>query len=107
MQGCLKVKLLSVPQQASHRAPYNVIYHIGRDHDEYSIAEAKASLKEFDECVATFERLLDDSLKNNRVLSQARYDEFIERIKYLRKLRYSQGVYMKRMMSDRAFIESK
>lgn len=80
-------------------AAYNIIYHIGRYHNQYTVAEAKASLKEFDDCMVVYERLLADAVENERILSAARLNELNERVRYMSKLRRDQGVYMKRMMS--------
>jgi len=82
-------------------AAYNIIYHIGFYHAQYTVKEAKASLKEFDDCMATYEKLLEEAVQGGRIISEERLVELQERAKYLSKLRHAQGVYMKRMMSHR------
>ena len=83
-------------------AAYNVIYHIGLYHDEYTVEEAKASLRDFDDCVARYEVLLESAIQGGRIVSETRFLELEERIRFLRKVRKGQGVYMERMMSGRA-----
>ncbi|MBK1830349.1 hypothetical protein JIN77_06410 [Verrucomicrobiaceae bacterium R5-34] len=82
-------------------AAYNIIYHIGRYHDQFSVEEAKASLVDFDQCMETFENLLIKAVEEGRIVSEARFNELNTRAKYLKKLRTAQGVYMKRMMSTK------
>lgn len=82
-------------------AAYNIIYHIGTYYEEYSIAEAKGSLAEFDHCMSEYVRLRDLSLEDGRILSRERLDEMEARIKYLNKLRRAQGEYMKRVMTTK------
>lgn len=88
-------------------AAYNIVYHIGRNYESYSIPEAKASLAEFDFCMERFQQLVDAAALEGRIPSQARYDEMNERVKFLNRLRKDQGVYMKRMMTKRISEESK
>ena len=83
-------------------AAYNIIYHIGVYHDEYTVEEAKASLRDFDDCIAKYEVLLESAIQEGRIVSETRFLELEERVKFLRKIRKAQGVYMKRMMSGRA-----
>lgn len=80
-------------------AAYNVIYHIGRYHQKFTIPEAKLSLEEFDFCIMNFERLSQEAVAEGRVLSEARLKEMQSRLKYLAKLRKAQGVYMKNVMT--------
>jgi len=80
-------------------AAYNVIYHIGRYHQKFTIPEAKASLSDFDFCIMNFERLSQEAVVEARVVSEARLNEMQSRAKYLGKLRKAQGVYMKNVMS--------
>lgn len=82
-------------------AAYNIIYHIGQYHEAFTVVEAKASLKEFDDSFAKYEELLDDAVANGRIVSVARLEELNERVRYMKKLRYAQGVYMKRMMATK------
>ena len=82
-------------------AAYNVIYHIGKNHDEYSISEAKASLAEFDHCIREYVKLSQVAIEQGRVLSQQRLEEMDARVKYLAKLRSAQGEYMKRVMTSK------
>lgn len=81
-------------------AAYNIVYHIGRYHKDYTIPEAKASLAEFDSCIATFDRLCAEAIEQGRIVSAARLEEMQSRAQYLQKLREAQGVYMKRMMTQ-------
>lgn len=81
-------------------AAYNIICHIGRYHNQYSIPEAKQSLAEFDFCVGEYVRLRRDALEHGRIVSEKRLDEMETRVKYLIRLRRAQGVYMKRVMSQ-------
>ena len=87
------------PMVTAMSAAYNIIYHIGRYYESFTVAEAKASLKEFDDCLARYEELLEDAVANGRIVSVARFEELNERVRYMKKLRYAQGVYMKRMMA--------
>ena len=80
-------------------AAYNIIYHIGRYHEHFSVAEAKASLAEFDYCIRRYNQLLGVAVKEERILSEIRYNEMSDRVRYLSMLRQAQGEYMKRMMS--------
>lgn len=82
-------------------AAYNIIYHIGRYHDQFTVTEAKASLAEFDFCVQKYNELLDRAIAEGRIVSEERYREMLERIRYLGKLREAQGAYMKRMMTSK------
>ncbi|MGB0993886.1 MAG: hypothetical protein ACPG32_15630, partial [Akkermansiaceae bacterium] len=79
-------------------AAYNVMFHIGRYHENYSIPEAKESIAEFDKCIATFNELLDQAVDEGRILSATRLAEMKARAKYLQRIRYAQGQYMKRLM---------
>ena len=83
-------------------AAYNIIYHIGLYHNEYTVEEAKSSLKDFDDCIARYEVLLESAIQEGRIVSETRFLELEERVRFLRKIRKAQGVYMKRMMSGRA-----
>ena len=80
-------------------AAYNVIFHIGRYHQNFTIPEAKASLNDFDFCIINFERLIQEAVTDGRVVSEARLSEMQSRAKYLGKLRAAQGVYMKNVMT--------
>ena len=82
-------------------AAYNIVFHIGRYHEQFTVAEAKASLAEFDFCVRKYHELLDQAIEEGRIASEQRYEEMLTRVKYLGKLRYAQGAYMKRMMSSK------
>lgn len=82
-------------------AAYNIITHIGKHYEGYSIPEAKASLAEFDHCISEYLKLLELSIEQGRVLSQVRFEEMEARVKYLGKLRKAQGEYMKRVMTSR------
>ncbi len=82
-------------------AAYNIIYHIGLHHDQYTVAEAEASLNEFDNCIEVYERLLDDAVHHNRIPSAARLHELNERVRYMGKIRHAQGVYMQRMIDKK------
>jgi len=101
LEICKQEKIDPASWVTAISAAYNIIFHIGRYHEQFTVAEAKASLAEFDACMATYRRLLDDAVANGRIPSAARLEELNERTKYLSKLRYAQGVYMKRMMSTR------
>lgn len=80
-------------------AAYNVAYHIGQYHERFSIPEAKDSLAEFDTCMETYRRLLQQSVEQGRIASQERLDQMQERARYLTKLRQAQGVYLKNLMT--------
>ena len=82
-------------------AAYNVIYHIGRHHERYSIADAKTSLAEFDHCIKRHKEILALAVEEGRITSEIRYREMAERIRYLTKLREAQGKYMKRVMATK------
>ncbi|BDS08493.1 hypothetical protein NT6N_35330 [Oceaniferula spumae] len=82
-------------------AAYNIVYHIGSYHEEFTVAEAKASLAEFDHCMAVFNELLNSAVEEGRIASTERLEELNTRAKYLTKLRQAQGAYMKRMMSTK------
>lgn len=103
LEICKKEEVDPAPWLTATSAAYNIVFHIGRYHNEYTEKDAKASLDEFDKCAAVFEEMLNDAVINGRVVSKERLEEFQKRVKYLRKLRHAQGVYMKRMMSKRAF----
>ncbi|MFK7910254.1 MAG: hypothetical protein AB8F34_06585, partial [Akkermansiaceae bacterium] len=85
-------------------AAYNIIYHIGRYHEHFTIAEAKSSLSEFDSCIARYNELLELAVSEGRIVSELRYQEMSERVRYMSKLRESQGVYMKRVMSTKMAV---
>jgi len=82
-------------------AAYNIVFHIGRYHERFTVAEAKASLAEFDHCMTNFNDLLAASVEQGHIASEERLHELTTRAKYLTKLRTAQGVYMKRMMSNK------
>lgn len=82
-------------------AAYNIIYYIGRHHDHFTIPEAKASLAEFDYCIGRYRELLELAVEEGRIVSEDRYNEMTERVRYLSKLREAQGSYMKRVMSTK------
>ena len=82
-------------------AAYNIIYHIGRYYNQYSVLEAKESLAEFDFCMNEYVRLRSQALEHGRIVSENRITEMETRVKYLAKLRQAQGVYMKRVMSTK------
>ena len=88
-------------------AAYNVIFHIGRYHQDFTIDEAKESLADFDSYIINFERLSQESLAEGRVLSEARLKEMQVRARYLGKLRKAQGVYMKKVMSKEMAEQSR
>ncbi|MCP5538310.1 MAG: hypothetical protein H7A51_19015 [Akkermansiaceae bacterium] len=82
-------------------AAYNIIFHIGRYYQGYSIEEAKASLAEFDFCIDNYVRLRREALEAGRIVSVERVKEMEERVRYLIELRKAQGIYMKRVMSTK------
>lgn len=82
-------------------AAYNIVFHIGQHYQDFTIPEAKASLAEFDHCVQRYHELLEKAVAEGRIVSETRYREMAERIRYLGKLREAQGVYMKRVMSTK------
>lgn len=79
-------------------AAYNVITYVGLNYEKLTKKQAKASLFEFDECMKTYEMLLDASQKKSLYIPDARLKEMKSRARFLRKLREAQGIYMKRMM---------
>lgn len=99
LEACKKDEVDPSSWITAASAAYNIIFHIGRYHDQFTIAEAKASLAEFDECMRVYEGLLADAVDNGRIPSVQRLNELNTRAKYLTKLRHAQGVYMKRMMT--------
>ena len=99
LEVCKKEEVDPASWVTAASAAYNIIFHIGRYYDQYTVAEAKASLKEFDDCIVAHQDLLDGAVENGRILSEARLNEFNERVRYMKKIRYAQGVYMKRMMT--------
>ncbi len=80
-------------------AAYNIICHIGRHYDQYSVREAKDSLAEFDFCISNYVRLRRKALEAGRVVSETRVKEMEARVSYLIGLRKAQGIYMKRVMT--------
>jgi hypothetical protein len=82
-------------------AAYNIIFHIGRYHEHFTVYEAKASLAEFDYCVKRYKELFELAIEEGRIDSEVRYREMAERVRYLSKLREAQGAYMKRVMSTK------
>ena len=80
-------------------AAYNIIYHIGKHHQDFSALEAKASLAEFDACIFKYEQLLDQAFDEGLKIAPIRMKEMKESVSYLIKLRKAQGIYMKRIMS--------
>ena len=99
LETCKQDELDPASWVTAANAAYNIIYHIGRHHKDYSIAQAKASLTEFDSCIDSYEELLAQAHRNERAIPASRLTEMKERVAYLKKLREAQGVYMKRIMS--------
>ena len=102
LEICKKDQIDPASWVTAANAAYNIIYHIGANHNEYTVEEAKHSLKDFDDCMERYEVLLEDAIKEGRIVSEARFLELQERVRFLRKIRKAQGVYIKRMMSGRA-----
>ena len=100
LETCKQDELDPASWVTAASAAYNIIYHIGRHHKDYSIAQAKASLAEFDSCIGKYEELLGEALRNGLTIPASRLTEMEERVAYLKKLRKAQGVYMKRIMSN-------
>ena len=100
LQICKKESIDPQPWLTAASAAFNIVFHIGRYHNEFTVAEAKASLAEFDYCIDQYEILLNDAVENGRIISEARWKELNERARYLSKLREAQGVYMKRVMTN-------
>lgn len=98
---CKKEEVDPAVMLTASSAAYNIIYHIGRYHEQFTVKEAKASLAEFDECMAKFNLLLDRAVAEGRIASEERLKEMHTRAKYMNKLREAQGAYMKRMMSNK------
>jgi len=82
-------------------AAYNIVFHIGRYHNQFTIAEAKTSLVDFDFCISEYQRLRGEAFEEGHIISEDRLAEMNERARFLSKLRAAQGVYMKRMMSTK------
>jgi len=101
LEVCKKDQVDPASWVTAASAAYNILYHIAFYYDQYTVKEAKASLKEFDDCIATYEILLNEAVQDGRIISEERLLELQERVKYLGKLRHAQGVHMKRMMSGR------
>ena len=80
-------------------AAYNIICHIGRYHEGYTIPEAKAILAEFDFCKNRYVELRMEAITTGRSIPEKRLNEMDERVQYLTRLRKAQGIYMKRVMS--------
>lgn len=99
LAACKKDRVDPASWITAASAAYNIIFHIGRYHEQFTVEEAKASLAEFDTCMANYKKLLAEAVDHHRIPSQARLDELEERARYLTKLRRAQGVYMKRMMT--------
>ena len=87
-------------------AAYNIVSHIGRYHQEFTIPEAKASLAEFDRCIVRYRELLELAVEEGRLISEQRYAEMQERARFLVRLRKDQGIYMKRVMTTEMAINN-
>ncbi|MGB2350676.1 MAG: hypothetical protein ACPH9O_03500 [Akkermansiaceae bacterium] len=81
-------------------AAYNVAQHIYDHHDQYEIADAKASLAEIDYCMRQYECMLAKAGAEGRSVSASRLSQMNERMHFLAKLRKALGVYMKRAMTN-------
>ena len=53
-------------------AAYNIIYHIGRHHKDYSVEHAKASLAEFDYCIEMQSGTMGQALRDGRAIPAPR-----------------------------------
>jgi len=80
-------------------AAYNIICHIGRYYEGYTIPEAKAILAEFDYCKNRYVKLRSEATTTGLNIPEKRLKEMDERVRYLTRLREAQGIYMKRVMS--------
>lgn len=98
---CQKEEVDAATWLTAASAAYNVITHIGRHHQQYSVAEAKQSLASFDFCLKRYEDLLHSSQQMGYARPPVRLAEMNERARFLRKLRVAQGEYMQRMMSQK------
>ncbi|MBT8036177.1 MAG: hypothetical protein KJO21_01415 [Verrucomicrobiae bacterium] len=85
-------------------AAYDIVSHIGRYYEQYTIPEAKESLAQFDVCLQQYVQLRDQALKNNRIVSEIRLDDMEARANSLTKLREGQGIYMKRVMTEKMSV---
>jgi len=106
LETCKKDEFDPASWLTAANAAYNIIYHIGRHHKDYSVAHAKASLAEFDYCIERHQELLGQALRDGRAIPAPRLTEMKERVAYLKKLRKAQGGYMKRVMSTKMAIHS-
>ena len=100
LETCKQDELDPASWVTAANAAYNIIYHIGRHHKDYSVAQAKASLAEFDSCIGRYEELLAQALRDGRAIPAPRLTEMEGRVAYLKRLRKAQGVYMQRIMSN-------
>ena len=106
LETCKQDELDPASWVTAANAAYNIIDHIGRHHKDYSVAQAKASLAEFDSCIGRHEELLAQALRDGRAIPAPRLTEMEERVAYMKKLRKAQGGYMKRVMSTRMAVHS-
>ena len=84
LETCKQDELDPASWVTAANAAYNIIYHIGRHHKDYSVAQAKASLAEFDSCIERYEELLGQALRDGRAIPAPRLTEMEERVAYLK-----------------------
>ena len=97
---CMQESIDPAPWVTAASAAYNIVSHIGQHHTNYTIAEAKQSLGDFDYCIERHYVVLNRALSEGRLIPESRMKEMRERVNYLSKLRRAQGIYMKRIMSS-------
>jgi hypothetical protein len=106
LEACKQDELDPASWVTAASAAYNIIYHVGRHYKDYSVAQAKASLAEFDSCIDKYDEIMTQALRDGRAIPAPRLTEMEERVAYLKKLRKAQGGYMKRVMSTRMAVHS-
>ena len=87
-------------------AAYNIAQHIYENHEQYEIADAKASLAEIDHCMSHYQYVLDKARAEGRGVPAARLSQMNQRMQFLAKLRKALGVYMKRAMTNHMAIHT-